>query len=327
MESCYGCGMNTALLSPARVAEARHLIDPVFLGSALRTSPDLDRHLAMSVWLKDETENPIRSFKGRGTSLFANRELSEATALVAASAGNFGQGLAYAATRSGHRVIVFAAEAASPVKIEAMRRLGAEVILHGPDLDAAKAEARAFAAEQGFRFVEDGAEPAIAEGAGTIALEITEAVPALDAVFIPLGNGALATGMGCWLKHHWPQTRIIAVAVQGAPCMAHSFAAGQPLETPAVDTIADGIAVRVPVPFAVTSMRDTVDEVVLVSDAAILEAMRLVRQHLGRIVEPAGAAGFAGLLTRRRDYSGARVATVLCGANLTSEQVAAWLPD
>jgi len=319
--------MSTTLLSPARIAEARHLIDSVFLGSALRTAPDLDRHLGMSVWLKDETENPIRSFKGRGTSLFVNRELREMTALVAASAGNFGQGLAYAATRSGRRVVVFAAETASSVKTEAMRRLGAEVILHGPDLDAAKAEARAFAADHGFRFVEDGAEAAIAEGAGTIALEMTQALPALDAVFIPLGNGALATGMGCWLKHRSPQTRIVAVAAEGAPCMAHSFAAGRPLETPAVETIADGIAVRVPVPFAVTSMQGTVDEVMLVSDEAILEAMRLVRQHLGRMVEPAGAAGLAGILTRRQDHAGSRVATVLCGANLTPQQIAAWLPD
>lgn len=319
--------MNTTPLSPARIAEARHLIPSVFTGSALRTSPDIDRHLGLSLWLKDETDNPIRSFKGRGTSLFVARELNEGGTLVTASAGNFGQGLAYAAVRAGLRVIVFAAETASPVKIEAMRRLGAEVVLHGPDLDAAKAEARAFAAEKGFRFVEDGAEPAIAEGAGTIALEITEALASLDAVFIPLGNGALATGMGAWLKHRSPQTRIIAVAAEGAPCMADSFKAGQPLETSSADTIADGIAVRVPVPFAVRCMKDTIDEVVLVNDSSILEAMRLVRQHLGLVVEPAGAAGLAGLIRKRQDYSGARVATVLCGANLTPQQIAAWLPD
>lgn len=319
--------MNTAPLSPARIAEARHLIDPVFLGSALRTSSDLDRDLGLSVWLKDETDNPIRSFKGRGTSLFVARELSEASTLVAASAGNFGQGLAYAAIRAGHRVIVFAAQTANPLKIEAMRRLRAEVILRGSDLDAAKAEARAFAAKQGLRFVEDGAEPTIAEGAGTIALEITDTVPALDAVFVPLGNGALATGMGAWLRHQSPQTRIVAVAAAGAPCMAHSFEAGQPLETPSVDTIADGIAVRVPVPFAVSSMRGAIDEVVLVSDDLILEAMRLVRRHLGQAVEPAGAAGLAGLIQKRRDYADTRVATVLCGANLTPQQIAAWLPD
>jgi len=319
--------MNTTLLSPARIAEARQLIPPVFLGSPLRASPELDRHLGLSLWLKDETDNPIRSFKGRGASLFVARELSEASTLVTASAGNFGQGLAYAAVRAGHRVVVFAAETASPIKIEAMRRLGAEVVIHGADLDAAKAEARAFATKQVFRFVEDGAEPAIAEGAGTIALEITDALPPLDAVFIPLGNGALATGMGSWLRHRSPQTRIIAIAAVGAPCMAHSFAADQPLETPSVDTIADGIAVRVPVPFAVASMRGTVDEIVLVGDEMILEAMRLVRRHLGQVIEPAGAAGLAGLIQKRQDYAGARVATVLCGANLTPQQIAEWLLD
>jgi threonine dehydratase len=98
------------------------------------------------------------------------------------------------------------------------------------------------------------------------------------------------------------------------------------METPAADTIADGIAVRVPVPFAVTSMKDTVDDVVLVSDELILEAMWLVRRHLGQLVEPAGAAGLAGLIQHRQDYAGARVATVLCGANLTPQQIAAWLP-
>lgn len=318
--------MSTELLSPFRIAEARSLIPPIFLNSPLRTSADLNRHLGMSVWLKDETENPIRSFKGRGTGLFVARELGAATTLVAASAGNFGQGLAYSATRAGHRVIVFAAENASTIKIDAMRDLGAEVILYGSDLDAAKDRARAFAAEKGLHFVEDGAEPAIAEGAGTIALEIAETVPALDAVFVPLGNGALATGIGCWFRHHSPNTRIIAVAAQGAPCMALSFASGQAVETRVVDTIADGIAVRTPVPFAVTSMCETVDEVMLVSDSLILEAMRLVQRHTGRVIEPAGAAGLAGLLERRRDYSGARIATILCGANLTAQQISTWLP-
>lgn len=317
--------MSTSRLSPSRIAEARELIAPVFLDSPLLTSPSLDRHLGMSLWLKDETDNPIRSFKGRGTSLFATRELGGPTTLVAASAGNFGQGLAYSATRAGHEVIVYAAETANPLKIEAMRRLGAEVVLHGPDLDAAKEQARAFAASRGLHFVEDGAEPAIAEGAGTIGLEIAEAVSSLDAVFVPLGNGALATGIGCWLRHHFPRTRIVAVAAQGAPCMALSFAAGSPVETAAVDTIADGIAVRVPVLFALATMQDTIDEVILVSDAAILDAMKLVQRHLDRIVEPAGAAGLAGLIQCRADYSGARVATILCGANLTPPQISAWL--
>jgi threonine dehydratase len=312
-------------LSPERIAAAASLIPPEFLGSPLLSSEGLDRALGLSLRLKDETENPIRSFKGRGTALFVGRDLGDAETLVAASAGNFGQGLAYAARAAGRRVVIFAAETASPVKIEAMRRLGAEVMLVGADLDEAKAAARLFAEDHRHRFVEDGAEPAIAEGAGTIAQEITRDLQGLDAVFVPLGNGALVTGMGAWLKRHAPDTRIVAVAAQGAPCMARSFQRGHPVEESAVQTIADGIAVRVPVPFAVACMRETVDEVVLVADETILDAMRLVRRHLGRLVEPAGAAGLAGLIERRTHYAGARIATVLCGANLTREQIAQWL--
>jgi threonine dehydratase len=312
-------------LSPERIAAASSLIPPEFLGSPLVSSEELDRALGLSLWLKDETGNPIRSFKGRGAALFVGRDLGDAETLVAASAGNFGQGLAYAARAAGRRVVVFAAETANPVKIEAMRRLGAEVTLLGADLDEAKAAARLFAEERRYRFVEDGAEPAIAEGAGTIAQEITQDLQGLDAVFVPLGNGALVTGMGAWLKRHAPAARVVAVAAQGAPCMARSFESGHPVEEGAVRTIADGIAVRVPVPFAVACMRETVDEVALVADEAILEAMRLVRRHVGRVVEPAGAAGLAGLLERRAQYAGARIATVLCGANLTPEQIARWL--
>jgi threonine dehydratase len=313
-------------LSHERIADARRLIPPVFLNSSLVSDAGLDQELGLSLWLKDETDNPIRSFKGRGTGLFVARELHDRTTLVAASAGNFGQGLAYAAVRSGHKVIVFAAETASPVKIEAMRRLGAEVVLHGPDLDAAKTAARSFAFHQGFRFVEDGAEAAIAEGAGTMAQEITDAVPALDAIFVPLGNGALATGIGCWFKRVSPATRIVAVAAKGAPCMALSFKAKHPVETAEAETIADGIAVRIPVPFAVETMTDTIDEVVLVEDEAILKAMAMIRQRVGRIVEPAGAAGLAGLLGQCSAYAGARVATILCGGNMTDQQIAEWLP-
>lgn len=319
--------MSTPDLSPARILEGRNLIDPTFLQSAIRESPDLDRMLGLSLWMKNETENPIRSFKGRGTSLLVARELRAPTSLVTASAGNFGQGLAYAGARTGHDVTVFAATNANSFKIEAMRRLGAKVVLHGSDLDAAKDEARAFAEERGLRFVEDGAEPAIAEGAGTIAVELSEEAPGLDALFVPLGNGALATGMGAWLKHASPTTRIVAVAASGAPCMAKSFAEGRDVETPAADTIADGIAVRVPVPFARASMAGTVDEVLLVSDDLILQAMSLLHRHLGLRFEPAGAVGLAGLLMCHRKYAGARVATVLCGANLTQEQIEAWFPQ
>ncbi|WP_181703841.1 threonine ammonia-lyase [Chthonobacter albigriseus] len=310
-------------LSVENIDDARRRIDPVFLGSRLLRS---DR-LALSLVAKDETENPIRSFKGRGTGYFLADLPNHGNPLVTASAGNFGQGLAYNAAQQGRSLMVFASLNANPLKIEAMRRFGAEVILAGHDFDAAKDAARTFAAERNLLFVEDGASAAIAEGAGTIAAELTEEVDDIDAVYIPLGNGALAAGVGCWFKSRSPRTRVVAVAAKGAPCMALSHAAGEAISTPEAHTIADGIAVRIPVPSAVDWLSDTIDDVVLVEDDQILQAMRFAHETWQRLIEPAGAAGLAAVIAQAPALQGRRVATILCGANLTPQQIAAWLPS
>jgi threonine dehydratase len=311
-----------APLSAANIADARRRIDPVFLDTGLYRCDQL----GLMLFAKDETENPIRSFKGRGTGYFMAGHADDGTPLVTASAGNFGQGLAYHAARQGRSLLVFASVNASPLKIEAMRSFGAEVVLAGEDFDAAKEAARAYAAERKLLFVEDGAIASIAEGAGTIAAELTDEVEAIDALYVPLGNGALAAGVGCWLKAHAPRTRVVAVAAKGAPCMALSHQSGMLISTPAARTIADGIAVRLPVPSAVLWLEDTIDEVVLVDDEEILHAMRYARSTWGRLVEPAGAAGLAAILAQASRLKGSRVATVLCGANLTDQQIEAWFP-
>jgi threonine dehydratase len=311
-----------APLSAANIADARRRIDPVFLDTGLYRCDQL----GLTLFAKDETENPIRSFKGRGTGYFMAGHADDGAPLVTASAGNFGQGLAYHAARQGRSLLVFASVNASPLKIEAMRSFGAEVVLAGEDFDAAKEAARAYAAERKLLFVEDGAIASIAEGAGTIAAELTDEVEAIDAVYVPLGNGALAAGVGCWLKAHAPGTRVVAVAAKGAPCMALSHQSGMLISTPAARTIADGIAVRLPVPSAVLWLEDTIDEVVLVEDEEILHAMRYARSTWGRLVEPAGAAGLAAILAQASRLKGSRVATVLCGANLTDRQIEAWFP-
>jgi threonine dehydratase len=310
-------------LSATRIDDARMRIDPVFLNSALLTTETLGLSLAA----KDETDNPIRSFKGRGTGYFLAEGADDGRPLVTASAGNFGQGLAYNAARQGRSLTVFASVNANPLKIAAMRGFGAEVVLAGEDFDAAKDAARGFAAERGLPFVEDGASPAIAEGAGTIAAEMTEAIGAIDAVFIPLGNGALAAGMGCWFKGRAPKTRVVAVCATGAPCMALSWRARTAITTDEANTIADGIAVRVPVPAAVDWLAQTIDDVVLVDDAQIVAAMRFARDTWQRLIEPAGAAGLAAVLAQAESLGGQCVATPLCGGNLTDQQIGAWFPS
>ena len=310
--------------SADRIADAMSIVDPLFLHSPMLRGSTLDRVTGSELVMKVETLNPIRSFKGRGTELLV-ASLPDRRPLVCASAGNFGQGLARAAARRGLSVTVFAAERANPLKVAAMRVLGADVRLDGSDFDAAKAAARRHAESVDARYVEDGALPEIAEGAGTIALELTAAGVVPDAVFVPLGNGALVTGIGTWLRHAVPTARVVAVVAEGAPSMRLSFERGRPVQTPSAATIADGIAVREPVPYALECMRGVVDDVVSVTDGDIVRAMRLAHEHLGLVVEPAGAAGLAALLVHGARWRGAVVATPLCGGNVTAADARDWL--
>ncbi|MHB2166790.1 threonine ammonia-lyase [Alsobacter sp. R-9] len=310
--------------SHERIAEAHRAIDPVFVNSPQLSNPALDAALGCSLLAKVETLNPIRSFKGRGTDWFVRTDKGTEP-LVTASAGNFGQGLARAAVAAGRAIVVFASVNANPLKVAAMRRLGAEVRQVGDDFDEAKAAARLFAEGGGGRLVVDGDEPAIAEGAGTIALEMLRDAPDLECVVVPLGNGALATGIGAWIKAMSPRTQVIAVVASVAPSMKLSFDLGRVVETEDAPTIADGIAVRVPVPYALDTMRGTVDEVLAVDEDVIVGAMRLAHEHLGLVVEPAGASGLAAILADPARFAGRRVGTILCGGNLTPDQIRQWL--
>jgi threonine dehydratase len=313
-------------LDPARIAAAASIIDPVFRNSPAVAQPALDEALGAAVLCKIETLNPIRSFKGRGTDNFvAALDAGKGGTLVCASAGNFGQGLAYAAARRAFKCVVYHAAGANPVKVAAMRRFGATCVSAGADFDAAKDAAREFARRDGHVFVEDGDAPEIAEGAGTLARELTEAGHRFDDFVIPLGNGALATGCGAWHKHRAPSTRVVAVVAAGAPCMKLSWEAGRVVETKTADTIADGVATRVPVPYALETMRGTIDEVLAVGEEAIVSAMRLAHETLGLVVEPAGAVGLAALIEHKARFRGRRIATALCGANVAREQARRWL--
>lgn len=327
----FSAPMGIRRISPERIEEAARVIDPVFLNSPQFVSESLSAKLGTRLLCKVESINPIRSFKGRGTGYFVHRLLegvddaSPLPHLVCASAGNFGQGLAYAARSRRLPVTIFAAETANPLKIEMMRAFGARVELAGADFDEAKAAAREFAEGEGALYVEDGREAAIAEGAGTIGLELARSPEPIDVVVVPLGNGALLAGIGTWLRAHSSGTRVIGVCAEGAPSMAESWRAGRVIETERAETIADGIAVRVPIPEALEDLRGVVDDVVTVDDEAILSAMRLLHRELGVVVEPAGAVGVAAVMANRERFAGRLVATPLCGGNLTGEQMGRWL--
>ncbi len=313
--------------TPQGIEAARAAIPPEFRDTAMFASDPLGAATGCRVTVKVECVNPIRSFKARGACWFGARRGPEVAARlrglspgtpgwVTGSAGNFGQGLAWAARRAGIPLAVFSSLHANPDKVRAMRSLGADVRLTGDDFDAAKEAALEFAREQGAEFVEDGREPEITEGAGTIALECLEAGVSADTAVIPVGNGALIGGMGLWIRHTAPEIAVVGVVAREAPVMRRAFLSGDssPAEaTPA--TIADGIAVRVPVREAVPVMRRVVDEVVEVSEEALRDAVRLLHRTLGLVVEPAGAAGIAALLEHPDRFRSRDILTPLCGGN------------
>ena len=306
-------------ISLERIAAAATAIDPVFRNSPQFVCDGLSAELGAPVLLKVETLNPIRSFKGRGSSWFAQNVRDKSRPVICASAGNFGQGVAYAGSRAGLTVKVVAATSANPLKLVAMRRFGAEVILHGHDFDAAKLYAAELAQRTGGYFLEDGREPAIAEGAGTIAVELLQSEVRPAAIYVPVGNGSLICGIAAWVKARTPDIRIVGICPEGAPSMLLSWREGRVLATERVDTIADGLAVRLPVDDAVATMRSCVDDMVLVSDARMKEAMRLLFRHAGLAIEPSGAAGIAAIMDAPRNDM--PVVAVLCGGNVRASQL------
>lgn len=248
------------------------------------------------VLLKREDAHELGAFKWRGA-LPALERLRDhgATTVVTASTGNHGAATAWAAERSGIRAIVYAPSGSTEAKLKLIRDLGAELRLTGDDLDAAKDEARGWAATNGHPFFEDGAHPAQFDGYEEIGAEIVAQLGhAPGAVVVPVGNGALFIGVGRALARLAPRTERIAVVAKRAPVMALSIAAGHPVECELCDTVADGMAVRVAVPLAVREMGPLVSRSLLVSERAIAAAIAAY-DAAGIRVEGAGAATLAAL--------------------------------
>lgn len=275
--------------------------------------------LGVELTLKIETFNPIRSFKGRGAD-FLLSQVSGENQLMCASAGNFGQAMAFACRKKKVKLIVYASINANAYKIERMRSLGAKVVLFGDDFDAAKEEAKHQARKSGIRMIEDGLAVETVEGAGTIGLELLRENK-FDALLIPLGNGALFNGIARVFKELSPETRMVAVQAAGASAMVDSWKSNRIVIHEKVNTIADGIAVRLPIPETLVDMKDLADEALLVKETSIIRAMKLLHLHAGLVPEPSAAVGIAAILENRNFFEGKRVTTIICGGNLTETQI------
>jgi threonine dehydratase len=309
-----------------RIRSAVRAIDPVFLNAPQYECAALGDALGCSVTLKVETLNPVRSFKGRGTEtvMASLSQRPNGAAAVCASAGNLGQALAYSGARRGIPVTVVAAQNANPLKVERMRALGARVRLAGDDIEDARLLARGIAEDEDAYLVEDSLDLSTCEGAGTIGLELLGGAQELDTLVIALGGGALASGVGYVAKSLAPDVEVVAVQPERAPAMALSWRSGRVVETESIDTIADGVAGRCPIPEVLDDLLVVLDDVALVSEAAIKAGMQLLYQHAGLVVEPSAALGVATVLEDRERFAGRRVATIVCGSNVASSDFERW---
>jgi len=281
----------------------------------------LSRLVGAQVWVKHENHQPVGAFKVRGgLNLAAHLTPEERRAgLFTASTGNHGQSIAFAAQVHGLKAMIAVPEGANPGKVVAMRGLGAEVVTHGADFDAAREWIMAQAEARHGRFV-GPTEELLIHGVGTYALEILEDLPEVQTIIVPVGAGSGACGVSIVAKTINPKIEVIAAQSAQAPAMQLSWQRGQ-LVTAEMNTFAEGVATRVPFANTQRIMRRYLDEFVLVDDEDIRQAVLLLLEHTHNLAEGAGAISLAAALQLKERLAGKKVALVLSGGNLSIEKL------
>jgi threonine dehydratase len=319
-------GLDRVRLRLDRIRAAVGEIDPAFLDTPMLPCAPLGEALGCSVTLKVETLNPVRCFKGRGTetAAAAARERG-ASRVVCASAGNLGQALAYSGRRRGLEVTVVAARTANPLKLRQIAAFGADVRLDGEDIEDARLLAREIAETGAAYLVEDSLDLATCEGAATIGLELVRDDPELDVVLVALGGGAMASGVGYAVRALADHAEVIGIQPFGAPAMTLSWRQRAVIETDRIETIADGVAGRCPIPEVLEDLLVVLDDVMLVREDSIKSGMRMLYEHAGLVVEPSAALGVAAVLEEPERFAGRHVTTILCGSNVGPADYARWV--
>jgi threonine dehydratase len=287
-------------------------------------SPALSALSSVKLRLKLENLQFTGSFKERGACnrLEVMTESERAQGVVTASAGNHAQAVARHGARLGVSVTVVMPEATPLIKVTATRRFGADVILSGTSYDEAAEHAARIGHERNLLYVHPFEDPFVMAGQGTIGLELLEDAPDLDAIILPVGGGGLIAGVACAVKETNPRVRVLGVEARRFPSMKHALESSPPPSLPGGKTIADGIAVRRVGEQAREIVRKYVDEIALVDEAEIAQAVLLLLEREKTVVEGAGAVGIAALLQQRFALSGQRVAVVLSGGNIDMNLIA-----
>ncbi len=287
--------------------------------------PQLADRLGCEVWVKHENHTPIGAFKVRGGITFIDwltRTHPDMRGICTATRGNHGQSQARAATAAGLRAVIYAPHGNSVEKNAAMRAFGAELIEFGEDFDTARIEAVRVAEEQGLAVVPPF-HAELVRGVATYALELFDAAPDLDAVYVPIGCGSGICGTILARDALGLKTEVIGVVSAGAQCAKLSVEAGRPVETNSARTFADGMAVRVPVKEAFDIYSRGASRIVSVTDAEVAEAIRAYYTDIHNLAEGAGAAALAALMQDRAAMAGRKVGVILSGGNID----AGWFAD
>jgi threonine dehydratase len=291
--------------------------DSIYLSPCAR-SEDMSQLTGNSVYLKLDNLQRTGAFKERGAlnKLLTLTEAERSRGVIAASAGNHAQGLAYHAGRHGIRAQIVMPLTTPLIKVSATKGYGAEVVLHGANYDEACEEAIRRSAEFGMTFVHPFDDEVVIAGQGTMGLEILQQVPDIEAVVAPIGGGGLIAGVACAVKETNPHVRVIGVQPARLPSMKVAIAEGHPVTLSPAATIADGIAVRRAGERTLPLIQKYVDEIVTVDEEEIANAILLLLEREKTLAEGAGAAAMAALINRKTPLSGKKVAVLVCGGNI-----------
>ena len=311
----------------AELEGAARLVHQAFPPTPQLAWPLLAARTGAEVWVKHENHTPTGAFKVRGGLVYMERLARErpgVSGVVSATRGNHGQSLAYAGRRHGVPVTILVPRGNSAEKNAAMRAFGARLVEHGEDFDAAREEAMRLAAREGLEFAPSFARDLVL-GVATYALEFFRGSPPLDVLYVPIGLGSGICG--CILARDLLglRTQIVGVQSAGAPSYALSFAAGHVVTTPRAETLADGMATRVPDAGALDIIRRGAARIVTVTDEEVAAAIRAYWQDTHNLAEGAGAAPLAALLQERDAMRGRRAGVVLCGGNIDLDLFRDWV--
>jgi threonine dehydratase len=304
------------------VLEARRRISPHLRPTPLYGYASLDHLLGAEVFVKHENHQPVGAFKVRGgVNLVSQLSTDERErGVIAASTGNHGQSIAYAARLFGVPATICVPEAANPVKVASMRGLGAELVFHGRDFDEAREHCEQLASEHGYRYVHSGNEPLLIAGVATETLEILEEQPEIDVIIVPIGGGSGAAGACIVARAVNQAVRVIGVQSEAAPTAYRSWRERRLVED-RMETFAEGLATRTAFELPQRILWQWLDDFVLVQDDEIRAAQALMIEATRNLVEAAGAAPLAAALRLREQLTGKRLALILSGGNASREQL------